>query len=264
MLYYSHFVIASSVTTFKFLTDLQLLYLDAVDNFLNYGSLDHRPLDDVAVDHGGVDHAHLNPEPLIHEPVGLEPVDPESLDHGSIDHRPSPLPVAVDQDNFAAAVLAAAVIPVMPEPRLALIDGGKNDGGKSASLDAPASDGPNEHDGRDQNGREAARSDTGWINKTAATVVAVAAGAALLETALLPGLALGVAAIAAPKYVSRLARAITPVFRSTVRATYQLARKPGEAFAEAHHQINDIIAEVRAEDASHAGMRAAEELRAAA
>ena len=54
MLYYSHFVIASSVTTFKFLTDLQLLYLDAVDNFLNYGSLDHRPLDDVAVDH-----AHL-------------------------------------------------------------------------------------------------------------------------------------------------------------------------------------------------------------
>lgn len=27
MLYYSHFVIASSVTTFRFLTDIQLLYL---------------------------------------------------------------------------------------------------------------------------------------------------------------------------------------------------------------------------------------------
>jgi hypothetical protein len=35
MLYYSHFVIASSVTTFRFLTDLQLLYLDAADSFLN-------------------------------------------------------------------------------------------------------------------------------------------------------------------------------------------------------------------------------------
>jgi hypothetical protein len=113
-------------------------------------------------------------------------------------------------------------------------------------------------------GNKTARRENGWINKTAATVVAVAAGAALLETALLPGLALGVAAIAAPKYVSRLARAITPMFRSTVRATFKLAKKPAEAFAEAQHQINGIIAEVRAEDANHAGMRAAEELRAAA
>jgi hypothetical protein len=80
----------------------------------------------------------------------------------------------------------------------------------------------------------------------------------------LPGLALGVAAIAAPKYVSRLARAITPMFGSTVHATFKLAKKPGEAFAGAQHQFNGIIAEVRPEDASHAGMRAAEELRAAA
>ena len=49
MLYYSHFVIASSVTTFRFLTDLQLLYLDAVDNFLNHGSLDRRSLEHDAV-----------------------------------------------------------------------------------------------------------------------------------------------------------------------------------------------------------------------
>jgi len=268
------------VTTFRFLTDLQLLYLDAVDNFLNYGSLDRRPLDHRAVDHGPVDHALLNPEPLDLEPVGLEPLDPEPLGHGSIDHRPTSLPVAVDQDNFATAVMAAAVI-AAPEPRLALIDGGKIDGGKSDSLDgpgnegelepiqngrtdAPASDRPDVQDGREQNRPETAEGENGWINKTAATVVAVAAGAALFETALLPGLALGVVAIAAPKYVSRLARAITPMFRSTVRATYQLARKPGEAFAEAQHQINDIIAEVRAEDASHAGIRAVEELRAAA
>jgi hypothetical protein len=296
MLYYSHFVIASSVTTFRFLTDLQLLYLDAVDNFLNYGSLDRRPLDHGAVDHGlldrdPVEHALVNPEPLDLElrglepldlePLDLEPVGPEPVDHEPIDHQPASLPAPIDQDNFAAPVMAAAVVPVMPEPRLALIDGGMVDGRKSDSLDGlanegelepiqkgrtepPASDRPDVQAGREQTRQETAWRENGWINKTAATVVAVAAGAALLETALLPGLALVVAAIAAPKYVSRLARAITPMFKSTVRATYQLARKPGEALAEAQHQIDDIIAEVRAEDASHVSTRAVEELRAAA
>ena len=280
MLYYSHFVIASSLTTFKFVTDLQLLYLDAVDNFLNHGSLDRRSLEHVEhdpLDHVRPDFELPDLEPLELKPVDLEPVGPESLDHGPIDHQPATLPAPIDQDNFAAAVM-----PVMSEPRLAVIDGGKIDGGKSDSLDGrpsnecepdtvqsrrtdtPASDEPDQQDNRQQNGQQTARRENGWINKTAATVVTVAAGAALFEAALLPGLALGVAAIAAPKYVSRLARAITPMFKSTVRATYKLAKKPGEAFAEAQHQINDIIAEVRAEDASHAGTRVAEELRAAA
>src|ERR1700676_4705653 len=92
MLYCSHFVVESSLTTFRFLTDLQLLYLDAVDNFLNYGSLDRRPFEHGAVDHGlpdrdPVDHALLNPEPLDLEPRGLEPIGgPEPLDQGPIDH----------------------------------------------------------------------------------------------------------------------------------------------------------------------------------
>jgi hypothetical protein len=261
MLYYSHFVIASSVTTFRFLTDLQLLCLDAVDSFLNYGSLDRRSLEHGPVEHGSLDL----------DAVGLEPVGPEPLDHGPIDHQPASLPALIDQDNFAAAVM-----PVMLEPRLALIDGGKSDSLdgpgdeaepdtiRSRRTDAPATNVSDEQDGREQNSHETAKRDNGWINNTAATVVAVAAGAALFETALLPGLALGVAAIAAPKYVSRLARAITPMFKSTVRATCKLAKKPGEALAEAQHQINDIIAEVRAEDAGHFGARAMEELRAAA
>jgi hypothetical protein len=261
MLYYSHFVIASSVTTFRFLTDLQLLCLDAVDSFLSCGSLDRRSLEHGPVEHGSLDL----------DAVGLEPVGPEPLDHGPIDHQPASLPALIDQDNFAAAVM-----PVMLEPRLALIDGGKSDSLdgpgdeaepdtiRSRRTDAPATNVSDEQDGREQNSHETAKRDNGWINNTAATVVAVAAGAALFETALLPGLALGVAAIAAPKYVSRLARAITPMFKSTVRATCKLAKKPGEALAEAQHQINDIIAEVRAEDAGHFGTRAMEELRAAA
>jgi uncharacterized protein DUF5132 len=93
------------------------------------------------------------------------------------------------------------------------------------------------------------------INKTVATVVVVAAGAALFEAALLPGLVLGVAAMAAPKYLPRLASSLAPVFKSTVRGTFKLAQKSKEAFAEAHEHVNDIVAEVRAEDAD--GARAA-------
>ena len=87
----------------------------------------------------------------------------------------------------------------------------------------------------------------GALNKTVATVVVVAAGAALFEAALLPGLALGVAAVAAPKYLPKLAGALNPLFKSTVRGTYKLAQKSREMFAEANEHMNDIMAEVKAE-----------------
>jgi hypothetical protein len=51
----------------------------------------------------------------------------------------------------------------------------------------------------------------------AATVGIVAVGAALFEVALLPGIALGVAAMLAPKYVPKMGAALTPMFKSTVR-----------------------------------------------
>jgi len=98
----------------------------------------------------------------------------------------------------------------------------------------------------EQNGQE----EEAGINKTVATVVVVAAGAALFEAALLPGIVLGVAAMAAPKYFPKLAGALGPVFKSTVRGTFKLAQKSKEAFAEAHEHVNDIVAEVRAEEAS--------------
>jgi hypothetical protein len=89
--------------------------------------------------------------------------------------------------------------------------------------------------------------ETGGLNRTVATVAVVAAGAALFEAALLPGLALGVAAVAAPKYLPKLAGALNPLFKSTVRGTYKLAQKSREMFAEAHEHMNDIMAEVKAE-----------------
>jgi uncharacterized protein DUF5132 len=89
--------------------------------------------------------------------------------------------------------------------------------------------------------------ETGGLNKTVATVAVVAVAAALFETALLPGLALGVAAVAAPKYLPRLGAALNPLFKSTVRGTYKFAQKSREMFAEAKEQVHDTLAEVKAE-----------------
>jgi hypothetical protein len=58
--------------------------------------------------------------------------------------------------------------------------------------------------------------------------------------------------MAAPKYLPRLASSLAPVFKSTVRGTFKLAQKSKEAFAEAHEHVNDIVAEVRAEDTDSA------------
>jgi Protein of unknown function (DUF5132) len=89
--------------------------------------------------------------------------------------------------------------------------------------------------------------ENGGLNKTVATVAVVAVGAALFETALLPGLALGVAAVAAPKYLPKLGAALNPLFKSTVRGTYKFAQKSREMFAEAQEHVHDIVAEAKHE-----------------
>ena len=87
----------------------------------------------------------------------------------------------------------------------------------------------------------------GGMNKAVAAVAVVAVGAALFEVALLPGIALGVAAVAAPKYLPKLTGALNPVFKSTVRGTYKLAQKSKEMFAEAREHVHDAVAEAKAE-----------------
>lgn len=52
---------------------------------------------------------------------------------------------------------------------------------------------------------------------TAATVGIFAAGVALFEVALIPGMVLGGAAVLAPKYLPKLRRRLQPLFSSTVR-----------------------------------------------
>lgn len=88
--------------------------------------------------------------------------------------------------------------------------------------------------------------DTGML-ATVATIGVVGVGVAVLEAALLPGVVLGVAAVAAPKYLPRLGSAMAPLFRSAVRGVYMAGRKTREIVAEAQEQVNDIVAEVDSE-----------------
>jgi hypothetical protein len=82
---------------------------------------------------------------------------------------------------------------------------------------------------------------------TVATVGVVAIGAAVVEAALLPGLALGVAAVAAPRFLPKLGSALGPAFKSTVRGVYKLGQKTKEFVAETNEHVQDIVAECDAE-----------------
>jgi len=127
-------------------------------------------------------------------------------------------------------------------------------GQASFSTDEAAPHDAEAHEGHVHEGEE----DSG-LRTAVATVAVVAVGAAVFEAALLPGIALGVAAVAAPKYLPRLAGALNPLFKSTVRGTYKLAQKSKEMFAEAQEQVHDIVAEVKAENETAAKAPAANE-----
>jgi hypothetical protein len=86
--------------------------------------------------------------------------------------------------------------------------------------------------------------------RTAATIGIIGVGAALIEVALIPGIIIGVAAAYAPKYLPQATSRLQPLFKSAVRGAYKFSRKAREAVAEAHEQVQDIVAEVHAEDAT--------------
>ena len=86
----------------------------------------------------------------------------------------------------------------------------------------------------------------------AATIGVVAVGAALIEAALLPGILIGVAAAMAPKYLPKVGERIQPLMHSTLRGVYKLGHKARACVGEVHEHINDIAAEVHAEEAAKA------------
>ena len=60
----------------------------------------------------------------------------------------------------------------------------------------------------------------------AATVGVIAAGVALFEVTLIPAMAIGAAAVLAPKYVPKLRRRLRPLLNSTVRRRIEPALAP--------------------------------------
>jgi len=84
---------------------------------------------------------------------------------------------------------------------------------------------------------------------SAATIGVVAVGAALIEVALIPGIIVGVAAALAPKYIPQLGNKLRPLFKSTVSGAYKLGQKAREAVAETRERVQDLVAEVSAEQA---------------
>jgi hypothetical protein len=98
---------------------------------------------------------------------------------------------------------------------------------------------------------ELSREETDLV-ATVATVGVVGVGVAVLEAALLPGVALGVVAMLAPKFVPKIGEAIGPMFKETVRGAYKLGQRTKEFVAEANEHVQDIVAEVDAEAKSKA------------
>jgi hypothetical protein len=89
--------------------------------------------------------------------------------------------------------------------------------------------------------------DTG--SSLAATVV-TGAVVALLAPELLPGMALGVAAVMAPRIMPSLGNVFRPLLKTAVRAGYATVNTTRELAAEAGEQMQDMMAEVRAEQES--------------
>jgi hypothetical protein len=101
---------------------------------------------------------------------------------------------------------------------------------------------------------EETRDDRGTDIVTAtATIGAIGVVVALFDVALIPGMVIGVAAAFAPRYVPRVGERLEPLFDRTVKGAVKLTKKARSAVAEAQERVDDIAAEVDAEEAVKAG-----------
>jgi hypothetical protein len=87
---------------------------------------------------------------------------------------------------------------------------------------------------------------------TVATVAVVGVGALVFEAALIPGIALGVAAMLVPKFLPQIGSAIDPL----VRGAYRAGRKTRDLLAGAEEHVHDLVDEVNAEGAEDPRKRA--------
>lgn len=77
--------------------------------------------------------------------------------------------------------------------------------------------------------------------------VITGAAVALIKPDLLPGMAVGVAAALGPKLLPAVGSLLRPVVKTAVRAGYVAAVATRGVVAEAGEQVQDMVAEVRAD-----------------
>lgn len=87
--------------------------------------------------------------------------------------------------------------------------------------------------------------DTKDLGAGLATAAVIGVGAALIEVAWIPGILLGVAAMAFPKLLPSVGKGIKPMLRSAIKTGYTASQKTREWVAEAGEQMSDLVAEVR-------------------
>jgi hypothetical protein len=82
---------------------------------------------------------------------------------------------------------------------------------------------------------------------TLVTTLLTGAAVAFIKPELLPGMAIGVAAVMGPKLLPTVGGVLRPFVRTAIRAGYSTAIATRGVVAEAGEQVQDILAEARAE-----------------
>lgn len=90
----------------------------------------------------------------------------------------------------------------------------------------------------------------GKLRTKIATAAAVGVAAALIEVEWIPTVLLGAAAFMAPDVLPKVRQGFRPFIKGAIRAGYSVIGRTRGALAESREKLQDIIVEVRAENAS--------------
>lgn len=80
-----------------------------------------------------------------------------------------------------------------------------------------------------------------------ATAALIGVGVAIIEPELIPGLLIGAGAVLAPKILPGIGSMLRPLVKGVIKAGYSTATAVRETVAEMGEQVEDIVAEARAE-----------------
>jgi Protein of unknown function (DUF5132) len=94
---------------------------------------------------------------------------------------------------------------------------------------------------------EQGRTGYGFEDSSLTSTVVAGVAVALLKPELLAGMAIGVAATMGPRLIPVVGSVLRPIFSTVVRAGYATVAAGREVAAEANEQLQDMVAEARAD-----------------